>query len=231
MDQHALEPAGEGPHSEVSAGPRAALGSQRPPTRLDVQIDPNVTVQSEELRAEDGSRSVAFRPAAALEGAPGCAGASGGNSVAEPEMVRFQASPIHGTGGFAKADIRKGTRILEYLGEKISKGESLRRCVDDNEYIFTLSDEQDLDGNVAWNPARFVNHSCTPNCEAELDEGRIWIVAARDIRAGEEITFNYGYDLEEYQAYPCRCGSPQCVGYIVAEEFFEHVRGRSTGRL
>ena len=141
--------------------------------------------------------------------------------------VCFKSSSIHGTGAFASRAVTAGTRVLEYVGEKISKSESLRRCERNNEYIFALNSEQDLDGNVPWNPARFVNHSCAPNCEAEMEDGRIWITAARDIRPGEEITFNYGYDLEDYRDYPCRCGSPVCVGYIVAPEFFEHVlRGK-----
>ena len=144
----------------------------------------------------------------------------------ETDLIVFKGSPIHGLGGFAKTAVSNGTRIVEYRGERISKGESLRRCEQNNEYIFTLSHEQDLDGNVAWNPARLLNHSCAPNCEAVLEEGRIWIIATRDIRAGEEITFNYGYDLVDYREYPCRCGAPDCVGYIVAEEFFEHVRTR-----
>jgi len=150
--------------------------------------------------------------------------------VIETELLVFKASPIHGLGGFAKADIGQGTRIIEYLGERISKSESVRRCEQNNEYVFTLNAEQDLDGNVVWNPARFLNHSCTPNCEAELEDEHIWIMATRDIRAGEEITFNYGYDLVDYRDYPCRCGSPGCVGYMVAEEFFEHVRSRKATR-
>src|SRR5664279_1229906 len=150
--------------------------------------------------------------------------------VAESEWVVFKCSPIHGTGGFAGTAISKATRIIEYVGERISKGESLRRCEQNNAFIFTLTDEQDLDGNVPWNPARLFNHSCAPNCEAELDEERIWIVATRDILAGEEITFNYGYDLESYRDYPCQCGSPNCVGYMVAEEFFEHVLSRKALR-
>jgi SET domain-containing protein len=157
-------------------------------------------------------------------------GVEGGGYVAETESVLFKRSPIHGTGGFAKTAIRKGARIVEYRGERISKGESLRRCEQNNQCIFTLNDEQDLDGNVAWNPARFINHSCAPNCEAEREKDRIWIVATRDIGAGEEITFNYGYDLEDYKDYPCRCGSPNCAGYIVAEEFFEHVLSRKARR-
>jgi uncharacterized protein len=150
--------------------------------------------------------------------------------ILETELLRFGESPIHGQGGFAKAVIPKGTRILEYLGERISKAESLRRCEADNQYIFALNATEDLDGNVAWNPARLLNHSCAPNCEAELQDERIWIVASRDIQAGEEVTFNYGYDLTDYLDYPCRCGSPNCVGYIVAEEFFEHMARRWASR-
>ena len=140
------------------------------------------------------------------------------------EQLLFHLSPIQGTGGFARHDIANGTRIIEYLGEKITKEESLVRCEKNNEYIFALGDTEDLDGNVDWNPARFLNHSCAPNCEAQLEDGHIWVVAIREIRAGEELTFNYGYDLEDYREHPCKCGAPGCVGYIVAEEFFEHVR-------
>jgi hypothetical protein len=157
-------------------------------------------------------------------------GVGGSDDVAETELVKFKSSPIHGTGGFAKTPIRNGTHIIEYLGERISKGESLRRCEQNNEFIFALSDEQDLDGNVAWNPARFINHSCAPNCEAEKDDDHIWIIATRDIGAGEEITFNYGYDLVDYKDHPCQCGSPQCVGYMVAQEYFEHVLSRKASR-
>jgi uncharacterized protein len=108
--------------------------------------------------------------------------------------------------------------------------ESARRCEANNVYIFSLNDTHDLDGNFIWNPARLLNHSCSPNCEAELDADRIWLLALRDIEPGEELTFNYGFDLEDYRQYPCRCGSPDCVGFIVAEEFFEHVRRQSVLR-
>jgi SET domain-containing protein len=147
---------------------------------------------------------------------------------AETEVLVFKPSPIHGLGGFAKSDIRNGARLIEYVGEKISKTESIRRCEENNEYIFSLNEREDLDGNVAWNPARFLNHSCAPNCDAELDGGRIWIVARREIKAGEEITFNYGFDLEDYREYPCRCGSPNCIGFIVAEEYFDSIKAQRT---
>jgi uncharacterized protein len=142
----------------------------------------------------------------------------------ETEWVVFRASRIHGTGGFARIDIPRGTCVLEYVGEKIDKAESLRRCEAENPFIFALNDREDLDGNVPWNPARLFNHSCAPNCDAENHDGHIWIVARRDIAAGEEVTFNYGFDLIDYQEYPCRCGARDCVGFMVAEEFFPHVR-------
>ena len=144
----------------------------------------------------------------------------------ETRLVVFRESRIHGLGGFAKTDLAKGARILQYVGEKIDKQESARRCEANNVYIFSLNDQQDIDGNVEWNPARFLNHSCSPNCEAEFDEDQIWVIASRDISAEEELTFNYGFDLEDYREYPCHCGAPNCVGYIVAEELFEYVRGR-----
>lgn len=154
----------------------------------------------------------------------GAATGSGSAPCPQTEYILFRRSPIHGLGGFARRDIAKGTQVIEYVGERIDRKESLRRCELNNPFIFRLNDEEDLDGNVDWNPARFINHSCSPNCDAELDSGRIWIVATRDLKAGEEITFNYGYDLEDYKSYPCACGSRECVGYIVAEEFFDHVR-------
>ena len=147
--------------------------------------------------------------------------------VSETPRVLFKPSPIHGTGGFAPVDLPGGTPVIEYLGRLISKRESLERCRAGNEYIFRLDEQADLDGKVEWNPARFLNHSCAPNCEAIVADERIWIVAARDVQLGEELTFNYGYDLEDYREYPCCCGAATCVGFIVAEEFFEHVRAQA----
>ena len=139
-------------------------------------------------------------------------------------MICFKESSVHGTGAFAKIDLPEGNRVIEYVGEKIDKQESNRRCEADNPFIFHLDENFDLDGNVDWNPARFINNSCSPNCDAELIDGKIWIIARQDIQAGEEITFNYGYDLEDYKSHPCRCGAASCIGYILAEEFFTTVR-------
>ena len=139
------------------------------------------------------------------------------------EIIQFKDSGIHGMGGFALRRIRKGTPLIEYLGERITKEEAAVRCEANNPFIFSLNDEVDVDGDVSWNPAKYLNHSCGPNAEAEIFGEQIWIMAIRDIKAGEEITFNYSYDLENYEDHPCRCGAVSCVGYMVAEEYFPKV--------
>jgi len=141
--------------------------------------------------------------------------------------VEVRDSPIHGRGIYASRDIPSGTRIIEYEGERITKAESERRdearaaraaaggdpCV----YIFEINKRHDLDGHMAWNTARLINHSCDPNCESEKVRGHIWISARRDIKQGEELSFDYGFDVENWQEHPCRCGAKRCVGYIVAK--------------
>ena len=82
-------------------------------------------------------------------------------------------------------------------------------------FVFELNSRYDIDGDFPWNTARFINHSCSPNCEVRIARGRIWIVSRRKIRAGEELTYDYGYDFESFEEHPCRCGSRGCVGYIV----------------
>jgi SET domain-containing protein len=145
-------------------------------------------------------------------------------------VVHARESTIDGRGLFASQAISVGAKILQYVGERMDKAESSRRCEAGNSYIFTLDDNTDIDGNVPENLARFANHGCSPNCEAVIEGEEIWVVALRDIAVGEEITYNYGYDLEEYREHPCRCGSRECVGYMVAEEFFSHVRLNNASR-
>jgi uncharacterized protein len=150
------------------------------------------------------------------------------NQVEAPWHV-VKSSSIHSRGVFAARDIPDGTAVIEYLGERITKDESERRA---NRrlaaakksgaaavYIFNLTEEWDLDGSGPGNTARLINHSCDPNCEALQDEDdRIWVHARRDIKANEELTFNYGFDTENWQQHPCLCGSSRCVGFIVDEE-------------
>ena len=147
-----------------------------------------------------------------------------------PEFIYARASKsrIHNRGLFASKRIPKDEYIIQYLGERITKKESTRRgndqhyrSIDSDEgavYIFELDDKHDIDGNFEWNISRLANHSCSPNAEAQNVEGEIWLVALRDIEKGEELTFDYGYALEHWEDHPCRCGSDNCVGYIVRSE-------------
>ncbi|MBM3225416.1 MAG: SET domain-containing protein, partial [Candidatus Tectomicrobia bacterium] len=129
-------------------------------------------------------------------------------------------SSIDRQGLFATEPIRRGTRVVEYTGEKISKRESTRRLAAYNNYIFYLNALYDIDGETLENTARYMNHSCEPNCEVEMTTTQIWLVALRDIKAGEELTFNYGYDASEYERFPCNCGTRSCCGYIVGREYW-----------
>jgi uncharacterized protein len=139
--------------------------------------------------------------------------------------IRITASAIHGRGVYAAKLIPSGTRIVEYTGEIITKAEAarreakrlerLRRGGDGSVYIFDLNKRYDLDGRTSRNPARLINHSCSPNCEARTFRGHIWILSKRDIAEGEELTFDYGFPLREWALHPCRCGAVTCPGYIV----------------
>lgn len=143
--------------------------------------------------------------------------------------VAVRDSPIHGRGVFAARPIPAGARILEYTGEKITHRESLVRCQANNQCIFHLNEHFAIDGSAEGNMARFINHSCSPNCEAELVDGHLYITALRDLMAGEELCFNYGYDLVDYREHPCHCGSGNCAGFILAEAFFPGLRRKRGG--
>lgn len=129
--------------------------------------------------------------------------------------VRVGTSAIHHLGVFAVAEIKQGTRILAYRGEKITKAESARRVAQGNAYIFAFNDRYDIDGKVLRHPARYINHSCDPNCHTIANLRTIWIVALRHIAQGEELTYNYGYGPEEYEDYRCHCGAANCCGYML----------------
>lgn len=139
-----------------------------------------------------------------------------------------RSSSIHNRGIFARCDIPNDSPIIEYVGEKITKAESARRgeaLVERSKktggaavYVFTLNQKYDIDGAKGNNPARYINHSCDPNCEAFIIRGRIWIYSLREIKAGEELTYNYGFDVDTWDEHPCRCGTDRCVGFIVEEK-------------
>ena len=154
----------------------------------------------------------------------------------QSQYCEVRGSEIHGYGVFAACFIPKETRIIEYIGERITKKESERReaaqhakslktgCA--SVYVFVLSKNFDIDGNQPWNTARLINHSCTPNCVAWLEGRRIFIHSLRDIQPGEELTFDYGFEVDCYEDHPCRCGAPECVGYIVSREQWPELEAR-----
>jgi SET domain-containing protein len=131
-------------------------------------------------------------------------------------------SPIAGLGGFAACDIPKGTRIIEYTGERISAKEAYIRWSRNRRrriLLFSVNGRTFIDAAVNGGPAKRINHSCQGNCEAQpTTRGRVYIVARRNIKAGEELTYDYRLDLGERdlphakEIYPCRCGSSRCRG-------------------
>jgi SET domain-containing protein len=151
------------------------------------------------------------------------------------QFIIVKSSLIHGRGVFAKKDIPKGTKIVEYVGKKITKKQaeelvaiSIARHKKIRSvgavYIFELNKKFDIDGDVPYNAARHINHSCDPNCEVDIICGKIWIIALKDIAQGEEIFYNYGYDYEGFEDHPCHCGTNRCVGYIMAEEHWPKLK-------
>lgn len=141
----------------------------------------------------------------------------------------IRQSKIQGRGAFALRNIRKGTRLIEYLGQRISWRTADKRYDDEkmgrhHTFLFTVDDRTVIDAAVNGNDARFLNHSCDGNCEAITDRKRIFLEARKHIKAGEELLYDYQYErTEEHTAedekfYKCRCGSPKCRGSILAPE-------------
>ncbi|MEO8560574.1 MAG: SET domain-containing protein-lysine N-methyltransferase [bacterium] len=139
----------------------------------------------------------------------------------------LRTSAIQGTGAFATRTIKKGTRLIEYLGQRISWRTADKRYDDEkmgrhHTFLFTVDDKTVIDAAVNGNVARFLNHSCDPNCEAITERKRIFIDAKKTIPAGTELVYDYQYDrtddhsAEDEKFYKCRCGSPKCRGTILA---------------
>ena len=149
-------------------------------------------------------------------------------------LIEVRDSVIHGSGVYAAADLAAADQIVEYVGELVDKKEGERRAWAQSAkaektgeaavYIFNLSKKWDLDGSMEWNPARLINHSCDPNCEAFTEGKRIFVYALRDIAKGEELTFDYGFEAETYADHPCRCGSENCHGFIVGQDHLDEFR-------
>lgn len=131
--------------------------------------------------------------------------------------VSVRDSPIHGKGVFADRDIPAGAAILEYLGERISRIEAERRESSNAEagvtYILCYDEDTFIDGAVGGNAARYLNHSCEPNCEIRREDGRATIVASKPIPAGHELFFDYAFDPDDTPV-ACHCAASGCRGVL-----------------
>jgi len=150
-----------------------------------------------------------------------------------PKKIQARKSTIHGNGVFALAPLRKGERVIEYRGLRRTHAEVDADDAGDVEsghtFLFTLNDDYVIDANHKGNDARWINHSCEPNCEAVIAEAegddrtadKVFIEAIRDIKPGEELTYNYGITLAERHTprlkkiWECRCGSRKCTGTML----------------
>ena len=139
-------------------------------------------------------------------------------------------SSLHGSGLFATCDIKKNKQVIEYIGDKVTKKEGDKRAdkqikkAQKNKsngmvYVFELNKKYDIDGGVIKNYARFINHSCDPNCEVEITDNKIWISSIKRIKKGKELTYNYGYPFDsDFEEHICKCGTKKCVGYILSDD-------------
>jgi uncharacterized protein len=144
-----------------------------------------------------------------------------------PYVIR--RSSIQGRGAFATRRIRKGELIVEYKGERISSKEADRRYPFDEDerhhtFLFTVDDDIVIDAARRGNSAKYINHSCAPNCEAVIEDDRVFIYALKSIAPGQELLYDYNFILDEphtpanKRLYPCRCGAQTCRGTILAKK-------------
>jgi SET domain-containing protein len=142
-------------------------------------------------------------------------------------FYEVRKSGVHGYGGFAKQDLKKGTRITEYLGDRISHKEADQRYEDHDEsdnhtFLFIVNQRTVIDAGVGGNNARFINHQCDPNCTSVIEDSRVWIETIRAVKKGEELGYNYEIGREKNdpenvdEIYACRCGSPKCRGTMLS---------------
>lgn len=141
--------------------------------------------------------------------------------------IQVRRSGVHGKGVFALTDIPRGETIVEYKGDVITWKEAQDRPPHNPDepnhtFFFHINDKHVIDGGSHGNAARWINHSCDPNCEAEEDEGRVFIKSRRKIRAGEELSYDYGLIIDERYTkklkaeYRCLCGMKKCRGTLLA---------------
>jgi SET domain-containing protein len=148
------------------------------------------------------------------------------NVTQTPPAFEIRKSGVHGLGAFALRPIKKGERVVEYLGDRVTHAEADRRYEDHDEndnhtFLFIVDKKTVIDAGVGGNDARFINHSCDPNCESVISKRRVFIEAIRDIATGEELGYDYqigrerGDPLNVDEIYACRCGAVKCRGTML----------------
>jgi SET domain-containing protein len=148
-------------------------------------------------------------------------------AAAPSRRIQTRRSGVHGKGVYAVVDLAEGETLIEYVGEVITWDEALRRHPHDptdpnHTFYFHIDESHVIDAKFGGNSARWINHSCDPNCEAEVEDGRVFIRARRNIPAGEELFYDYGlvidepYTLKLKAQYPCWCGAKRCRGTLLA---------------
>jgi SET domain-containing protein len=141
-------------------------------------------------------------------------------------LFEVRHSLIHGYGVFALRRIRKGTTVVEYLGDRVSHAQADERykdkSPDDNHtFLFTVDARTVIDAGVGGNEARYINHACDPNCESDTENRRVFIRAIRTIQPGEELSYDYQIQRDSDDApnvdevYACRCGAEECRGSML----------------
>ena len=149
------------------------------------------------------------------------------SATSDSRRIQTRRSGVHGKGVFALVDIAEGETLIEYVGEVISWPEAQRRHPHNPEdpnhtFYFHIDEDHVIDALFGGNSSRWINHSCDANCEAEEQEGRIFIKARRNILAGEELNYDYGLIIDERYTkklkaeYPCWCGAKKCRGTLLA---------------
>jgi uncharacterized protein len=159
----------------------------------------------------------------------------------ENPYVAVRESEIHGRGVYASRRIRKGTRIIEYVGDRISHDEADARydakpADDGHTFLFVVDDDLCIDAGIGGNAARFINHKCDANCETVIEDRRVFIEAIRTIEPGEELGYDYQLtwestdDPEELKLYACRCGAADCRGTMLDRESLDAKRRKEKAK-
>lgn len=131
--------------------------------------------------------------------------------------IEVRDSTIAGRGVFALTSIPQGDPVAQYMGKLVDDAEAARRLEAGNVYIFMMEAGGYLDGDIGNNPAKYINHSCEPNCLSRHIDNELWVFAKRLIQPGEELSYDYGYRFTEAGLPPCHCGAPHCFRFILAE--------------